>query len=53
MRKGIDRKAAERKRRALEKKYGRPYMILRASNGEVAILPMKYVNGCYQNRSTS
>lgn len=36
---GLSRATAERKRKALEKKHGRPFVILRASNGETAILP--------------
>ena len=43
---GIDQKTAERKRKALEKKHGKPYVILRASNGEVAILSQEYVDSC-------
>lgn len=33
----------ERKRKALEKKHNEPYRILRASNGECAILPVSYI----------
>lgn len=40
---GIDRQTAERKKRALERKYGEPYRILRASNGEVAIMSVRYI----------
>jgi len=36
---GLPRATAERRRKALERKHGRPYIILRASNGETAILP--------------
>lgn len=35
-----------RKKRSLEKKYGKPYVILRASNGEVAIVSQEYLNAC-------
>lgn len=40
---GLDSKTAERKRKALERQQGKPFVILRASNGETAILPRDYV----------
>jgi hypothetical protein len=43
---GLDHKTAERKRKALERKHGEPYRIIRASNGEVAILPTRYIDAC-------
>jgi hypothetical protein len=36
---GIPHAVAERKRKALERKHGRPFVTLRASNGETCILP--------------
>ena len=41
-----DRKTLERKRKALERKHGEPFRILRASNGEIAILPVEYIKSC-------
>lgn len=35
-----------RKRLALEEKYGKPYVILQASNGEVAIVSKEYRDSC-------
>ena len=39
-----DAKTIERKRKALERKHGEPFVVLRASNGEVAILSKSYVD---------
>ncbi len=47
-----DARTIERKRKALEKKYGEPYVVLRASNGEVAIMTKRYVDSCYPERKT-
>lgn len=49
---GLDSKTAERKRKALERKHGKPYVILRASNGETAILPRDYVDACCKTKRT-
>jgi hypothetical protein len=46
---GLDHKTAERKRKALERKHGKPYVILRASNGETAIVSKEYVDSCMGN----
>lgn len=46
---GIDRKTAERKRKALERKHGKPYVILRASNGETAIVSQEYLDNSLGN----
>ena len=35
-----------RKKRSLEKKYGKPSVVLRASNGEVAIVSREYLESC-------
>lgn len=39
-----DNKTIQAKKRKLEREYGEPYVVLRASNGEVAILPKSYVD---------
>jgi hypothetical protein len=33
-------------KRRLEKKHGRPYVILHASNGEAAIVSVEYLKAC-------
>ena len=42
-----------RRKRQLEKETGKPYVVLRASNGEVAILSKEYVDSCYPKRKTN
>ena len=39
-----------RRKRQFEKETGKPYVILRASNGEVAIMSKEYVDSCYPER---
>ena len=39
-----------RKLKALERKTGKPHVVLRASNGEVAIMSKEYVDSCYPKR---
>ena len=50
---GLTPHLAERKRKAFEKKHGKPYVILRASNGEMAILSREYVDACYPKKDKS
>ena len=42
-----------RRKRRLEAKTGKPHVILRASNGECAILPVVYIESCYPKRTTN
>ena len=42
-----------RRKRRLEAKTGKPHVILRASNGECAILSKEYVESCYPKRTTN
>lgn len=45
-------KVLQARKRRLERKHGKPYVILRASNGEAAIVSQEYLDRCFpENRS--
>ncbi len=44
---GVSTKVLQAAKRRLEKKTGKPHVILRASNGEAAVLSQEYVDSCH------